>query len=65
MADPYDPYADMVSSNIEQQRDVLRKGCQLAMLAINALDLATAQKILQAALSFHPMHAEDWKGWPI
>jgi len=59
-----DPYADLVAANISLLRDVYGKGLAKARRALERGDAEMAKKVIDAALAFHPMHGEDWPGWP-
>lgn len=59
-----DPYLDLIHANRDEMlkmRDeaIIRVRKHLAM---DDVDKAIA--VLDALSTFHPMHAESWKGWP-
>lgn len=56
--------AQVVDSNIETLKDFYAEGLRRAMYAIEIGRSALACRVIDAALSFHPMHAESWQGWP-
>lgn len=59
-----DPAMDLVHANIEMTRNMLWKGLVRAKRLMLAGKDGLAVETIDAALSFHPMYAEDWPGWP-
>jgi len=59
-----DPMLDLVHANIDSIRNVCEEGLHRASRHLRGDQQALAMETIQAALSFHPMHAEDWPGWP-
>lgn len=53
----------LVASNIETMKDVYFEGLRRARKALKDCDTVLAEATIDAAMSFHPMHAESWPGW--
>lgn len=53
-----------VASNIETTKDFYAEGLYRARKALREGDAELAAATIDAALAFHPMHAESWTGWP-
>jgi hypothetical protein len=77
-AEQYDPGADLIHANrdaiLEIHQDALRR-IQRVVNTIEAVEAGFTtteahvnarllRKIVDAAWSFHPMHAESWSGFP-
>jgi hypothetical protein len=58
-----DPTDDLIHANRDALLDVFQEGVRRAGKALANGDADLAQRILQAANGFHPMHAESFS-WP-
>ncbi len=56
--------ADLIHANIDSLRNTYEEGLLRAKRSLEVGATIFAQLEIEAALSFHPMHAESWGGWP-
>jgi hypothetical protein len=59
-----DPTQDLIHANVETIKNFLLEGMSRARRALMAGNVDLALATIEAAMSFHPMHAEAWGGWP-
>jgi hypothetical protein len=75
LREEHDPYADLIAANRDEllrmhQEAARRVGACLCRATDDSGQLSVwhhievAQAVLDALNTFHPMHAENWCGWP-
>lgn len=60
----HDPYADLIQANRDQMLKMCEDGIARVRRHLAVGDVDTAVAVLDALRTFHPMHADTWKGWP-